>query len=347
MSESLATRPLVQLTLARLREFIREPEAVFWTFCFPLVMSLALAVAFPSRADRDVLVGLAPGPSTQSVRTVLAGSKGIVVRDITPAEERHALREGVVNVVVVPTTPPTYRFDPAREESRLARAVVDDLLKRGAGRADPWTAREEPQEVAGSRYIDWFIPGLIGMGIMTNGMWSIAFGIVQARMRKLLKRMVASPMRRRDYLLAQLFARLMFFAPEVFVPLLFGVIAFSMPINGDVLSILVVALVGALSFGALGLLLATRARTIEAISGLMNLVMLPMWILSGVFFSSANFPDALQPFIHALPLTALIDALRAVILDGATLAAVSSELLLLTAWGVIPFFAALKLFSWR
>jgi ABC-type multidrug transport system permease subunit len=182
---------------------------------------------------------------------------------------------------------------------------------------------------------------------MSNSMWGIGFGIVQARMRKLLKRMIASPMRKREYLLAQLIARLAFLPAEVLVPLLFAVIAFGMPVNGSVGAIVATTLVGTLSFGAIGLLLATRARTIEAISGLMNLVMLPMWILSGVFFSSANFPDAVQPIIHALPLTAQIDALRAIILDGATLADVRSELAVLGVWGVVPFFAALHLFSWK
>jgi ABC-type multidrug transport system permease subunit len=320
---------------------------VFWAFVFPIVVSLALAFAFPSRAGRDVLVGLQPGATTESIRATLQRSPGIAIRDVRPDEERRALREGIVNVVVVPTTPPTYRFDPAREESRFARVVVDDALKRADGRTDPWSAREEPQEVAGSRYIDWFIPGLIGMGLMTNGMWGIAFGIVQSRMRKLLKRMVASPMRRSEYLLAQLFARLIFLPAEVLVPLLFAIVAFGMPVNGKPWTIAIVTLVGALSFGSIGLLMATRARTIEAISGLMNLVMLPMWILSGVFFSSANFPAAVQPVIQALPLTALINALRAVILDGASLGDVRSQLVLLAVWGLIPFFAALRLFSWR
>lgn len=346
MSDRVSS-PIVQLTLARFREFIREPEAVFWTFVFPIAVSLALAMAFPSKADSDVLVGLQPGPSADPLRAVLTQRGGIAVRDVRPEEERRALREGEVNVVVVPTNPPTYRFDPAREESRYARAVVDDALKRAAGRQDPWTAREEPQEVAGSRYIDWFVPGLIGMGLMSNSMWGIGFGIVQARMRKLLKRMIASPMRKSEYLLAQLIARLAFLPAEVLVPLLFAVIALGMPVNGSAVAIVVTTLVGTLSFGAMGLLLATRARTIEAISGLMNLVMLPMWILSGVFFSSANFPDAVQPVIQALPLTAQIDALRAIILDGATLADVSSELAVLALWGVVPFFAALRLFSWR
>jgi ABC-type multidrug transport system permease subunit len=342
-----ASSPIVQLTLARFREFIREPEAVFWTFVFPIVVSLALAMAFPSRADSDVLVGVEPGPSADSLRATLTRSSGITVREVAPQDQRRALREGVVNVVVIPTQPPTYRFDPAREESRLARAVVDDALKEAAGRREPWEAREEPQEVAGSRYIDWFVPGLIGMGLMSNSMWGIGFGIVQARMRKLLKRMIASPMRKSEYLVAQLIARLAFLPAEVLVPLLFAVVAFGMPVNGSAGAIAITALAGALSFGAIGLLLATRARTIEAISGLMNLVMLPMWILSGVFFSSANFPDAVQPVIHALPLTAQIDALRAIILDGATLTDVSGELAVLGIWGVVPFFLALRLFSWR
>lgn len=342
-----ASHPLIELTLARIREFIREPEALFWSFVFPIVTSLALAIAFPSRADRDILVGIEPGQSGADVRAALGGAAGISIREVSRDEELRALREGVVHIVVVPTNPPTYRFDPAREESRLARAVVDEALKRAAGRGDPWHAREEAQAVAGSRYIDWFIPGLIAMGIMTNGMWSIGFGIVQARVRKLLKRIVASPMRKREFLLAQMLARLLFLAPEVLVPLVFAAAAFGMPINGDVATIATVTLIGALSFAALGLLLSCRARTFEALSGLMNLVMLPMWILSGVFFSAANFPDAFQPVIQALPLTALIDALRAVILDAASLARIRNELLLLVGWGVVPFFVALRFFSWR
>jgi ABC-2 type transport system permease protein len=342
-----ATSALVQLTLARLREFVREPEAIFWSFVFPIVMSVALAVAFPSSADPRVLVGVAPGAAGEALRERLAAAPGLVLRTVAPADERRLLREGIVHLVVVPTTPPTYRFDPARDESLLARLVVDDVLKTAAGRSDPWQAREEPQAVAGSRYIDWFIPGLIAMGIMSNGMWSIGFGIVQARMRKLLKRMVASPMRKWEFLLAQILARLLFLPAEVLVPLLFAVVVFGLPVQGSVPAIAAVTLLGALTFGALGLLVGSRPRTLEAISGLMNLVMLPMWILSGVFFSSSNFPETMQPFIQALPLTALIDALRAVILDGATLANVADELLLLTGWAVVPFAVALRVFSWR
>jgi ABC-type multidrug transport system permease subunit len=284
---------------------------------------------------------------SSAIRTTLQKTPGITVRDVRPGDEQRMLREGEIHILVEPTDPPTYRFDAARDESRPARLVVDAALKRAAGRVDPWTAREQPVDVPGSRYIDWLIPGIIGTGLMANGMWGVGFSIVQARMRKILKRMAASPMRRHHFLLAQLLARLAILGPEVAFPLAFGVLAFGMPINGSLQAIVVVVLLGALAFSALGVLFGTRARTFEGISGLMNLGMLPMWVLSGVFFSASNFPDAIQPLVQALPLTALNDALRAVVLEGVALQAVGDELLILIAWIVIPFAVSLKIFRWQ
>jgi ABC-type multidrug transport system permease subunit len=338
--------PLLQLTLARLREFVREPEALFWAFIFPIIMSVALAIAFPARGARPVPVGLAGGPDVDAVRAALDAASDIAVRDLRPDEEARVLREGEVHVVVVPTRPPTYRFDPSRDETRAAVLVVDRALKRAEGRPEPWDAREEPVVVPGSRYVDWLIPGIVGLGVMSTGMWGVGFSIVQARLRKVLKRLAASPMRRRDYLLAQTIARLVFLAPEVAIPLAFGALALGMPVNGSIAAIAVVSLAGGLSFTGLGLLIASRPRTIEAVSGILNLAMLPMWVLSGVFFSTANFPAALQPFIQALPLTALNDALRAVILEGAALGTIGGELLVLAVWGVVPFMVALRVFRW-
>jgi ABC-type multidrug transport system permease subunit len=344
-SRSLTASPLVQLTLARVREFFREPEAIFWTFLFPIVISLALALAFPSNADRPVVVGVAPGAA--DVRNALGQVAGVTVREVPEADQQRALREGGIHLLVLPTEPPTYRFDPARPESRVARAVVDEALQRRAGRSDAFRAREEPVQIAGSRYIDWFIPGLVGLSLMSNGMWGVGFPVTQARMRNLMKRMVASPMRRRDYLLAQMIARLLGVVPEVALPLTFGALAFDLPINGSWLAIGVVGVIGALTFAAMGLLLASRARTFEAISGLMNLGMIPMWILSGVFFSASNFPDAFQPVIQALPLTAVNDALRSIVLDGASLSEVASEIAILLGWGTGSFALALRMFRWR
>ena len=220
-------------------------------------------------------------------------------KEVPADDQLRALRNGEVHLIVEPGDPPTYRFDPMRDESRLARLVVDDALKRAAGRPEPWRAKEDLIEIPGSRYVDWLIPGIISLSIMNNGLWSIGFMTVQARLRKLLKRLAASPMRRRDYLMAPVLARLVFLGPEVAVPLLFGAIAFGMPIRGGVISIGAVAILGALMWGALGLLMGSRARTFEAASGLMNLMSVPMWVLSGVFFAASNFPDAVQPFIQA------------------------------------------------
>jgi ABC-2 type transport system permease protein len=339
--------PLVELTLARLREFVREPEALFWTFLFPIIMSVAMAIAFPASGGQTVRVGVSPGTETAALRQVLAGTGDIVVREIPVDDQLRALRDGEVHLIVAIGSPPIYRFDPMREESRLARLVVDGALKRAAGRTEPWQATEDLIEIPGSRYVDWLIPGIVSLGIMNNSLWSIGFMTVQARLRKLLKRLAASPMRRHDFLMAPMIARLAFLGPEVAVPLLFGWLAFSMPIRGGTISIGVIAISGALMFGSLGLLMGSRARTFEAASGLMNLLSVPMWVLSGVFFSATNFPDAVQPFIQALPLTALVDAMRRVVLEGAVLTSLWRELAVIATWTVVPFAIALRIFKWR
>ena len=342
-----AWHPFIELVLARLREFAREPEAVFWAFIFPILMSVTMALAFPRGGTKPALVGIEPGEGAAALRQALSREPGVVVRDVPAGGEARALREGEVHLLVVPATPPVYRFDPARDESRVARLLVDAALKRAAGRDDPWIAREDPVDVPGSRYVDWLIPGIIGLSIMGTSMWGIGFAIVQARMRKLLKRLVASPMRKREYLLAQVAGRLVLLAPEAAVPLVFGVAVLGMPVRGSIFSTAMVCLAGALSFGGVGLLLASRARTFEAISGLMNLSTVPMWVVSGVFFSASNFPQPMQPIIQALPLTALVNALRDVILEGAGLGSVTRELAVLAGWGIGGFVIALRIFRWR
>jgi len=343
----ITSHPLIQLTLMRLREFVREPEAVFWVVIFPIVLAAALGIAFRTQGDEPVHVGVVAGPGSDAIVSALSAARGIAVATVTRERADRALRDGQVQVVVLPGVPPAYRFDPTRPESRLARLEVDAALQRAAGRADRFAADEQKLEVVGSRYIDWLVPGLLGMNIMGTGMWGIGFSIVYARTRKLLKRLAATPMVQSHYLLAQMLARLVFLAAEVAALVGFAWVVFSVPVRGSVLALALVSLVGAAAFAGLGLLVASRARTIEAVSGLMNFAMLPMWVLSGVFFSSAHFPAAAQPAIHALPLTALNDALRAVMLDGASLAAVGGELLILSAWAIVSFGLAVRLFRWR
>ena len=338
---------LIELTLVRLREFLREPEAMFWSFLFPIVMTCALGVAFSSRTDAPISVGVAAARGHEDIVRTLAGDTRFVVRAFAADAVEQAVRDGTAAVVVVPGTPLTYRYDQARAESQAARLAVDAALQRAAGRVDAFAAVEAPVSAVGSRYVDWVIPGLLGMGIMSTGMWSVGFSIATARSRKLLKRFVSTPMVRAYYLASFVLSRFVFLTIETVVLMLFAWLAFDVTVQGSLVTFAIVCVVGALTFGGMALLVASRARTIEAMSGLLNFVMLPMWLLSGVFFASSNFPDDVQPIIQSLPLTALIDALRDVTNDGESLAAVSPDLGILAAWGVTSFVAALKLFRWR
>ncbi len=347
MNRGGASHPIVELTRARVLEFLREPEAVFWVFAFPILMACALGVAFRSRGPEPVYVAVQDGPAATALVTPLQATPGIDVRTLNPNQVDVALRKGDVQIVVIPGTPPTYRFDPTRTESRLARMAVDDVLQRAAGRIDPWHAKTNEVVSEGSRYIDWLVPGLLGMNIMSTGLWSVGFSIVNARTRKLLKRLIATPMRRSHYLLSHALGRLVFLGLEVAAVLIFSRVVFQVPIRGSLVSLALLALVGAAAFGGIGLLVASRARTVEAVSGLLNVVMLPMWLLSGVFFSSSNFPNVMQPFIRALPLTALNEALRAVMIDGSSLLTLGPQLGILGSWGMIGFAIALKIFRWR
>jgi len=339
--------PLWQLTLSRFREFVREPEALFWVFAFPLLLAVALGLAFRDKAPDRIPVGLVAGAGADRAAAALAHSPVLLVRTMSPAEAREALRTGKVSLLIEAGTPWIFQFDQTRPDSRIARLEAEDALQRAAGRTDAIAIRSDLVTEKGSRYIDFLIPGLVGMNLMGTGIWSLAFGITTARQKQLLKRLVATPMRRSHYLLAQVLGRLVFLLPEIVILVGVGWLVFGVAVRGSLWLLLVISLVGAMTFCGLGLLIASRARTIEGASGLANLVMLPMWLLSGVFFSSERFPDRVQPLIRALPLTALNDALRGVITEGRSPAAVAGKLAIVAAWGLASFLVALRIFRWR
>ena len=343
-------RSLPQLTLVRFREFIREPEAVFWTFFFPVVLAIGLGIAFRNKPADVLTVAVVGGtPTADSLAARLGRSSGLRVKVLADSGAAHALRTGEVALVASSSAAGAveYAFDDTRPEGRSARFLVDDVVQRAAGRRDPVTASERMVREKGSRYIDFVIPGLLGMNIMAGGIWGLGFAIVEARRRNLLKRLVSTPMPRADYLASFLFSRFVFLLVEVVVILGSAVLLFGVPVRGSLVQLMVVCVVSALAFGGVGLLIASRARTTEGVSGLMNLVMMPMWVLSGVFFSSTNFPAVAQPFIQALPLTATINALRATMLQGAGWGSVAGSVGIVALWGVTAFVVALKVFRWR
>ncbi|HET9327361.1 MAG TPA: ABC transporter permease [Candidatus Eisenbacteria bacterium] len=342
-----APRPaLLELSRTRMLAFIREPEAIFWVFAFPILLALALGIAFRNQGTPRSEVVIAAGTGDGALRRALERSPDLSVSILAPVDADAALRRGKAQVVVRPGDPPTLIYDPSRPETRLAQLTVKDALERAAGREDRLSLRSDTRMRPGSRYIDFLIPGLIGLNLLGTGMWGVGFPIANARQLKLLKRMVATPMRRSDYLLSLMVARLVFLALEVIAIVVFGWLAFGVLQRGSWPGFVAVSLLGAFAFSALGLLVACRARTIEAVSGLMNVVMMPMWLLSGSFFSADRFPAFLQPFIRALPLTAANDAYRALMNEGATFAQVSPQLGVLLAWTVVSFALALAWFRW-
>jgi ABC-type multidrug transport system permease subunit len=363
--------PLVQLTLARIREFIREPEALFWVFVFPVLLAFALGIAFRNTAPQKLRIAVeergdeAAASSNQElaarVASTISNSPGFVGVVLPSAEAARQLRTGKVELIVRAESSSSaggsvqervdpnfeYRFDPTRPESRTARLAIDDALQREFGRRDVAETRDQTLIEPGARYIDFLIPGLIGLNLMGSGMWGLGFALVQARNRKLLKRLAATPMRRSHFLLSFMISRLAFLSFEVFAVVVFGWAVFGVAVHGSILNVGIIGLIGSLSFAGVGLLVAARPKTIEGVSGMMNLVMLPMWLLSGTFFSYSRFPDFLQPAIKALPLTALNDALRAVMNDGAPLSSIWVAVAVLAGWGLVSFVVALKIFRWQ
>ncbi len=339
--------PLVQLTLARMREFYREPEAIFWVFGFPIVLAFALGIAFRNRGPGELRVAVLRGPGDSAVAAALAHAPGLAPAVLDSGAARLQLRTGRVALLVEPGDPVVYRYDSTRTESRLARLETDAAVQGARGRTDPARVTDERVTEPGSRYIDFLIPGLLGMNLMGSGLWGVGFSVVQARTKKLLKRFMATPMRRSHYLLSFILSRLVFLFVEVAALVGFGWLMFRVGVRGSLGAVAFITVLGALSFAGLGMLVASRARTIEAVSGLMNLVMLPMWILSGTFFSYARFPDAMQPFVRGLPLTALNDALRAVMIDGSRLTELGTPLGIVVGWGLASFVVALRIFRWR
>lgn len=337
---------LGQLVLARLRQSLRHPETIFWTFVFPILLAVALGFAFRGGRPEPVAAAVVEAPGAGAIARTLRSTGAVRVAVLSCAAADHRLRTGTVALVVVPGDPLVYRYDPTRPDGRAARERIDEILQRAAGRRDAVPTSDQTVSKPGARYIDFLVPGLLGLNLMGGGLWGIGWVVVEDRIRKLLRLQLATPMRKRDFLLAHMLARLAFVPLEVVPLLVLTWWLFGVSTAGSLLSLTVVVLAGALSFAGLGTLLASRARTTATISGLINLVTFPMLVLSGVFFSTGRFPDAVQPLIRALPLTALIDGLRAIMTDGAALLSLWQQFLVMGLWGAFGFAAALLLFRW-
>lgn len=344
LPSKLQLSSLYQLTVVRFWLILREPEAIFWIFIFPILLAAGLGIAFRNRPPEVLPVAA----TTPALTRALAADKGLKATEMTEAQGRHALATGGILLLAIEHSGEVvYEYEATNPDARTARLMADGAIQRAAGQRDAVTAANEPVHEVGSRYIDFVVPGLLGMNLMGSAMWGLGFAIVEARQKKLLKRLVASPMPRWQYLMSFLLSRLAMLVIEVVAFLGFARLAFGVPFRGPLWELGAVCVLTSLVFSAMGLLVASRARTMEAVSGLMNLTMLPMWILSGVFFSASRFPAAIQPFVQALPLTAAINAMRGNMLQGLGLAQMMTPVGILLAWLVVPFAVSVKIFRWR
>jgi ABC-2 type transport system permease protein len=372
MPQPKLSHPILAIAGARLREFIRRPETIFWVYLFPVLMVGVLGMAFRNQTPEQFQIATTEGIAGEVLQQILQPQNKIEIELLPPDQAQTRLRQGKILLLVTgnlagPATPDPdrvsvgtgadpahasfdsfqYTFDPQRPGSLQARNFVNDFLQQQAGRSDPVPPEDIAFDQPGGRYVDFLVPGLLGMSLMGGGLWGIGFAIVDMRIRKLLKRLMATPMRRYDFLIGMLLSRLIFMIPQIAILLLFSYWLFDVRIQGNWGSVALVILLGAIEFSVIGLLVASRAQTMETISGLMNLVMLPMYTLCGIFFSYEKFPEVIQPVIKWLPLTPLIDALRGLMLDGASLSSLGPELLVIFVWCLIPFMIAMKIFRWQ
>jgi ABC-2 type transport system permease protein len=335
---------LYQLTMVRFRLFLREPEAIFWIFVFPILLAVGLGIAFRNRPADVFQVGATTPQLTQA----LAADKGLKAATMNDADGTRALATGSILLLVAKTPDGlSYKYDQTNPDARTARMVADRAIQTAAGQHEAVHVENQLVHETGARYIDFVVPGLLGMNLMGSAIWGMGFSIVESRQKKLLKRLVASPMPRWQYLASYLLSRLSMLVIEVVGFLGFARLVFGVPFRGSMWQLGLLCVLTSLAFSALGLLVASRATTMEAASGLMNLVMLPMWILSGVFFSATRFPSVIQPVVRALPLTAAIDALRGNMLQGTNLGQLTPQIGILIAWLIVPFVISLRIFRWR
>lgn len=340
----LSGSSLFQLTLVRVRLFFREPEAVFWIFAFPILLAVGLSIAFRNRPAEALPVA----GTTMQITEALNADKGLQAVTVDVTGGRNALASGQILLLAI-QQPGSIQFlyDDTNPDARTARLIADRAIQKSAGQRDSVEVRNQWNHEAGSRYIDFVIPGLLGMNLMTSAIWALGFWIVESRQNKLLKRLIASPMPRWQYLASFVGWRFLLLPIEVGVFLGFSHFAFGVPARGSFWQLGLLCILVSLTFSAMGILIGSRVRTMQAASGLINLTMLPMWIFSGVFFSASRFPKIVQPWIHALPLTAAIDALRANMLQGAPLAHLLAPLSVLLAWLLVTSSLSLWIFRWR
>jgi ABC-type multidrug transport system permease subunit len=380
MNRLIRLKQLGLLIMALFREIIREPGVLFWGILFPILMSLGLGLAFTKKADvtrkvaiikktdgslsstdNSVLSGFldknceknpSPGKETwiwkYTIKDEKLGNSIFLIYDMKWDEAMTLLKRGTINVVLVGLNSSVeYHFDPMNPDAQLTYLKLSGVV--GKGEIQPVSNNFEirPLTVKGTRYIDFLVPGLMTMGIMMSSMWGISYGIIEKRSKKLLRRLVATPMRKSHFLIALIVVRIVMNFIESGALFIFALLAFKMTIQGNISALILIFLAGNIAFAGLAILTSSHTSNTEVGNGLINFVVMPMMILSGIFFSYQNFPEWSLPVIRKLPLTILTDGVRSIFNEGAGYREVALPILILTAIGALFFTVGLKIFKWH
>jgi ABC-2 type transport system permease protein len=362
------------------REIIREPGVLFWGILFPILMSLGLGIAFTKKADviRKVAVMNSSGPTgnardtgiiysflNEKCEKNLPGNKTTyhwkyIIKDDKLGnsiflfyemgwdEAIKLLKRGTINVLLVDNQGSAeYHFDPMNPDAQLTYLKLINIIGTGNVKSVTASAEVKPLTVTGTRYIDFLVPGLISMGVMMSSMWGISYGLIEKRSKKLLRRLVATPMKKSHFLIALITVRVTMNFIESFVLFIFALFAFKMTIQGDITALILMFLAGNIAFAGIAVFVSSNTSNTEVGNGLINFVVFPMMVLSGIFFSYQNFPDWSLPAIRLLPLSMLTDGIRSIFNEGAGYHEVTIPILILTATGVVFFTAGLKIFKWH
>jgi ABC-2 type transport system permease protein len=370
MNKSIGNNQLFQLILAQFKETIREPAVLFWGIIFPILMSLGLGVAFTNKSD--VIHNLAiVGPVPPMLDSLLfehgqSAKKGIeTIQKITMPNSKIGnsififhkmawneamvqLKRGQVNVIIqMENGDIKYNFDPSNPEAQLSYFKLSNLINNH-DLLNPESQRNiEPLTVKGTRYIDFLVPGLIALGVISSSMWGISYNIIERRSKKLLRRMVATPMKKSNFLISMMAVRLMMNLLEASLLIFFTWLTFGITIQGNIPALFTVFIAGNIAFAGIAVFVSSNTSKTEVGNGLINVVTMPMMVLSGIFFSYHNFPEWSISFIQKLPLTMMADGMRSIFNEGAgwTEIALPTSIMFLT--GVVFFTAGLKIFKWH
>ena len=380
MNRIIRFEQLWQLIVALFREIIREPGVLFWGILFPILMSLGLGLAFTRKTDvirKVAIINITESSAIGSENSAVAGFLKInceknvsggsdtwqwkyTIRDeklgnsvflfykMQWDEAIKLLKRGTINVLVLGKNDSIeYHFDPMNPDAQLTYLKLSTIVGKRVLQPVQTNAEIKPLTVNGTRYIDFLVPGLIAMGVMMSSMWGISYGIIEKRSKKLLRRLVATPMKKSHFLIALITVRITMNFIESLVLFLFALFAFKMSIQGNISALILMFLSGNIAFAGIAVFVSSHTSNTEVGNGLINFVVFPMMVLSGIFFSYQNFPDWSLPFIKNLPLTMLTDGIRSIFNEGAGYHEVTLPILILLAIGTLFFSVGLKIFKWH